>query len=368
MNPRIALVHFDPGEENFSQSAINLVDRVQFLPHLARELDMESVSISASEVLEGDAASQEKLRTLLCGCAVIFWRYGRTALSADLLALEKTIQELCGGRFFDSAEAIDESFNLSKFYPLFEKAGLPQASTTLVPLNSELCFRDKNHFVKEVKKRLPWRLPKSGVFLRTFYSTRKGFPGMNYAMSKAELLDRCWNQLEHFRDQNIDIGGFAIREFLNLQACWDEKQRYSIPREFRIFVLDGQPIFWVYHLPLEELRYQLKAPDWDILGTPSAAQLQLMREYATRGAAVLKTRFLTIDFALLETGELTVVEANPAYCAGWNHRGALVGLYAQVFQRLVGRPLFSRDRLYELAERLDVDFWKEDEVFGFFDV
>lgn len=75
-------------------------------------------------------------------------------------------------------------------------------------------------------------------------------------------------------------------------------------------------------------------------------------------AAVLKTRFFTLDFALLETGELTVVKANP--------RGALVGLYAQVLQRLADRPLLSADQLYELAETLKVDFWKEDEVFGLF--
>lgn len=363
MTVKIGLIHFDPHEDNFSQSAINLADRVQFLPKLADELGLQAVSVPADDLLNATAEILEKLSASLRDCTV-FWRFGRTALMKDLRALEEIVKDLSDGPFFETADAIDESFNLSHFYPLFKKEGLPQAATTLIPIPRALCLGDRGPAVKHLKKRLPWWLPKEGVFLRTFYSTRKGFPGLNFADNKKELLDRCWNQIEHFREQNIEIGGFAIRDFLDLRSIWDSQQRFSIPVEYRIFVLNGSPLFWVYHLPLEELRYQLKDEDWDKLGSPSDEQLREMLEYARRAAAQLKTRYLTIDFAVLSSGELTLVEANPGFCAGWNHRGALVGIFAQVLQSLAGRPLLSLERLHELADELDVDFWREGEVFG----
>lgn len=68
MRPKLGFVHFDPGEENSSHSAINLIDRIRFLPQLAQELDLDTVCISASELLEAKPSNRSS------GSIISLWK------------------------------------------------------------------------------------------------------------------------------------------------------------------------------------------------------------------------------------------------------------------------------------------------------
>lgn len=366
----LALLHFEPPEDNSSQSAVNLVERAHFLPKLAQELAIETTVFHAQELLSGTAPAL--VSALLSRCQRA-WRFGRSMPQAQLVALEELLNRDYALSCFDSAEAIEQCNNLTKSYARLKDLGLSQADTQFVSLSEDELQLSEAALTKRLRARLPTKLPEQGVFLRSFYSSRKGMPYLNFASTAQDLLKRCVDNALFFREHESDVGGFAIRELCEIESIWESSQRYCIAREFRVFVLDGEPIFWVCHSPLEELRYKVSASDLEKLAPPVEEPIEELAEeplgevlrQARLAAGALDARFLTVDFAYLKTGRWLLVETNPGYCAGWNHRAALVGVYAQVLQRLADRDWLDREQLLTLCQRLGIELWGRTAVFDF---
>ena len=358
---RLGFLHLDPPEDNYSDSALSLLERRDFLPKVATELGIETVTVSSTEIF----VPNPLLETCLSSLDHCWWFGCVTSLQRSL-EIAKAFNDRVQGQvpLFESPELVEQVHSLGLFYPILKKHSVPQAETLIIPLQDGDETKDRKDFMTAMKKRLPWRIDKKGVFVRTFYGTRKINPGVNIAKTKDEVLEILWGFMEHFRGR--PIGGFGIRELKNIQYVWDNNQNFCIPREFRVFVLNGEPIYWIGHIPLESMRFKVNEDDLNKIA-PDSSSLQLMHELAKKCGEILDSRFFVVDFAILEDGELLLVEVNPAYCAGWAHRTSLVCVFGQLLRYLVGMPLATPGESLDLCERLGISIWGLNKVCGFFD-
>jgi hypothetical protein len=95
-----------------------------------------------------------------------------------------------------------------------------------------------------------------------------------------------------------------------------------IPREVRVWVVDGSPHAWSFHY-LNVLPSPKGFP-------PTRADLRTVRELAGRVAGAFRSRCVVADFARRADGGWVFIEAGPGGCAGTAHEGVFKAVAARL--------------------------------------
>jgi hypothetical protein len=334
--PRVVLVHLGAPVDDMGDSAIALEDRVIALRRLAPALGLELLIVPAHEIVARTPAAIEGLRA-----ARAVWWAGRMAFLPETTALWAALQEAVAGRqvaLHDPPEIVDETFDLSRSYPALARAGVPQPATRFYPLDPT--GLDDAALARAVARSLRWVLRVGrGRFVRTYYGTRKLFYGaLNIARSKRELVEVATACVSSLRASQA-IGGLAVRELLEIDSFQDSTGHFSVTREFRVFVLQGEPVLWMYHTSVADLRRRLSPED--------------------------QQRLFAIDFAVVRGGGIVCLEVNPGHCSGWGTSAAFVRVHGELLRRLAGLPSLSREESLALARAQKVDLGGLGELFDF---
>jgi ATP-grasp domain, R2K clade family 3 len=112
--------------------------------------------------------------------------------------------------------------------------------------------------------------------------------------------------------------GLVFREFVDFEPL-AQHSRSGMPltREYRIFILDGEPIYWTEYW--EEGDYG-----------DGALPVDFFRE----AARLVKSRFFTMDVARRRDGQWMIVELGDAQVAGLPENADVGAFYAVVRQHL----------------------------------
>jgi len=275
-------------------------------------------------------------------------------LHSQLSALE------CKPLIFERPDHIEEAFSLQLSYPLIEALGIRQAKTQFFPLS--FCPKQQVDYVLESELQALFEslelVEGERVFFRSFHGTQKLSAYLQSARSKDELVEGCVEQIQAMEKEHR-ITGFAVREWLPVGYHFDDLRGYKLKLEFRIFVLFGEPVMWVWNpCLLEEVKDDLSRGH--IGPQLSPEQVHEMSSIARKMGSTFRSQFFVVDFAILENGELAVIETNPGAFAGLNHPAAYVGVYAQLLRVLAG---LEPCRIEELRERLSPEEWGRGIVF-----
>jgi hypothetical protein len=360
--PRVVLVHLGAPVDDMGDSAIALEDRVIALRRLAPALGLELLIVPAHEIVARTPAAIEGLRA-----ARAVWWAGRMAFLPETTALWAALQEAVAGRqvaLHDPPEIVDETFDLSRSYPALARAGVPQPATRFYPLDPT--GLDDAALARAVARSLRWVLRVGrGRFVRTYYGTRKLFYGaLNIARSKRELVEVATACVSSLRASQA-IGGLAVRELLEIDSFQDSTGHFSVTREFRVFVLQGEPVLWMYHTSVADLRRRLSPEDQQRLGPLAGAQRDAVLAHARAAGRALRASLFAIDFAVVRGGGIVCLEVNPGHCSGWGTSAAFVRVHGELLRRLAGLPSLSREESLALARAQKVDLGGLGELFDF---
>ena len=111
--------------------------------------------------------------------------------------------------------------------------------------------------------------------------------------------------------------GLVFREFVDFEPlARHSKSGMPLTKEFRLFFLDGKPVFWTEYW--EEGDYAGMAPPVD----------QFMKV-----AAAVKSRFFTMDIAKRRDGDWMIVELGDAQVAGLPENADVDAFYRAIADR-----------------------------------
>lgn len=117
--------------------------------------------------------------------------------------------------------------------------------------------------------------------------------------SDAEAIRRVVNRFLELQGDDLQ-GGLVFREFVELEAlATHSRSGMPLTKEYRIFFLDGEPIYWTEYW--EEGEYGSAEPP-----------IEQFREVAGK----VKSRFFTMDIARRKDGRWIIVELGDAQVAG----------------------------------------------------
>jgi len=368
--PLVVVVDRPPFAEDPSDAAADLRGRAEKLAALGPAVGVEVVVVPEGR-LGTDAALEPALRR----ASAVFW-VSRLAFVEATTALVVAIRArlAAAGRadvpVLDDPDAADEAFDLSRFYPLLEAAGVPQAGTRFLPVSVDEAKLDEEPLRALLAERIAaanLEFPEDGVFYRTHFGTLKIASGLNGAFSAEELAEGGARLVTRLRTGQ-SIGGIAVREMLPIPVRWLKKGRAVVRREVRVFCVFGAPVAWalcgshadyrVEKIPLETLA--------EVVGmTPALAQE--VRAVSLRAASALRARFLVIDVTILSDGRVVVLETNPGFGCHWYHPAVFVAAYAAMLRRAAGLAPLSGEARDEALSRLGVEVAGRGAVYGFFE-
>ncbi len=113
--------------------------------------------------------------------------------------------------------------------------------------------------------------------------------------------------------------GLVFREFIEFEPLTQHsKSGMPLTKEFRLFFLDGEPVFWTEYWE-----------EGDYAGmSPPVAQFREV-------AAAVKSRFFTMDIAKRRDGDWMIVELGDAQVAGLPENADVEGFYRAISEFLV---------------------------------
>lgn len=355
VRPRLVLVCIPTPDDDVSDVSIRQEERLLVFRRLGERLGLDLVLLALPELLAAGAGS---LAERFSGARAAWW-FGRIARLGEIPALVSALAASLppGTPIVDDPDDVDAAGNLVRSYPRLMKAGVPQARTRFVPLSPAEWALPEAELEPLLAKRLA-AIPvgPGGVFFRTYLGTRKINPGLNRAESREELVSLARDLVVSLRVRE-PILGLAVREVLPIAYLWDDGRRVCVNREFRVFLVDGEPAFLALGRPVHELRGRV--PDaWlaRVAGLEPGTRERLL-ELARRVGKAFRARLVAADFAVLESGEPVLIETNEGYCSGWTHPAACVAVFGQLLRRLAGLPPLSPDEAAALAREAGLDLW-----------
>jgi hypothetical protein len=307
------------------------------------------------------------IRDVLDGVDAIWWS-GHVLFQDELDAMWTRLQRhLHGlsyaGKIYESPETIEESFSLERHHFRLMDADIPQAETSFVPLR----FDPAAFGIDEVASRLREMLEDvefgdERLFFRSYYGAQGLSSYMNAARTPEELLEGCTVLFEQLRERQ-KIGGLAFRKWLPISRFVDDLLGDAYRREYRVFIVNGEPMMWVWHGGEAVLQRIKKRVERGQLGelAPTDDQIEQMKKWGALAGKSLRSRLIAVDFAILEDESIALIDVNPGYCADWAHEAAYAVVYAQWLRFLTGQSFIDPTTLYEA---LDISPWGEGVVFG----
>ena len=357
--PTVTLIHISPDPQDQSEEAIRLRQRLERVCSITPKLKI-FVKVIDYSVLINDS-DVDYIKKCLENSVGIWW-FGCMISKEETRSLWNCIHKylnLFGLKIpvYDSPQDVEESFNLACYYPkLTEK--IPQAETQLIPLSKDEIFLNSAKLSSLLQKKLG-DVSTEGVFFRTFYGTQKYSPRLNMAFSEKELVEGCTSMIEALR-KHQDVEGIALREMLNISVIFDDLLGEKWRQEYRVFILCGEPYLWQWNGNQQYLRRQIERGDLDAL-TPEDSTFSEMKKYSKEIGKKLHARLIVADFAILENGQLILIEINPGYCAGWAHESVYI-VYSHLLATISGQSCI----LLENLRKLDIiDMCGKDSVWGF---
>ena len=134
--------------------------------------------------------------------------------------------------------------------------------------------------------------------------------------SDRSSVERVVHRFLELTDDDLNEG-LVFREFVDFEPLTQHsKSGMPLTKEFRLFFLDGKPIFWTEYW--EEGDYAGMAPPVD--------------QFAAVAAAV-KSRFFTMDIAKRRDGDWMIVELGDAQVAGLPENAEVDGFYRAISEK-----------------------------------
>lgn len=266
----------------------------------------------------------------------------------------------------DTAGNVASVADLSMYYPALHRRKIPQPRTVLVPITPEdLARSDSKEFYREIiGKRIELLLAQGKmhptrtkpVFYRTFFSSALGSNVWMYrAESVVDLVNSSY-EIIYDRKGRQDIGGLAVRDFLDLQSVYPAPMR-DLYREYRIFVVGGVPVWYTYYYGLSHVDTKgEKFEEFKKAVALSSAARRGLKALAEKVAAVVPSHFFTIDVAYVKKKPV-VIDLGPGHSAGMAYKigqapliCALLNYAAHIAaspKRLQARPKIARSKLLD---------------------
>lgn len=316
----IALLHVLPDKHDLREEAVRLHERAAHLEALGSLLGLSIRSIHIREFtleLPGSKRMQEWLENV----TAIGW-LGHVLYNEDLESMWTRVQRHLHavgyiGKIFEHPESVEESFSLERSFYRLERAGLPQADTLFRPLRFDPAAYGIDEVVVRLRELLEDTSFEQGrVFFRSFYGAHNLSSYMNSARSLDELIEGCTVLFEQLRERQ-KIGGIALRQWLPISRFVDDLLGDAYRKEYRVFVVDGTPVMWSWHgKEMHDVRFRKRIECGELIElTPSDARLSEMYGHACTAGQALRSRWVALDFAILEDETVSLIDANPGYCA-----------------------------------------------------
>ena len=106
------------------------------------------------------------------------------------------------------------------------------------------------------------------------------------------------------------------REWVELASA-GEGRYGKVPQEIRVSCVNERPVAWSFHY--------LNLLDSPQGFPPSEPDLKTLSAYAKQVASAFRSRLVVADFARLQSGSWTFIEAGPGSCAGTAHEAVFKG-------------------------------------------
>ena len=307
-----------------SQTA-HLRTRIEILPRIAGVLGAQVTAVSVEQLLgrDGDEGVERAKEAVAQGDIAIV--DGPTYQMALYKRIEEEIEGL-GVPCFDSHEHVGLVSDMSQYLPILSEHRIPHPGSVLVPFTEDDLERSdsKEFYKKTLGKRIDMLLAKGGIhptkthpaFYRTFFSSAIGSNIWRYrAESVTDLINSSY-EVVYDKKGNEDVGGLAVREFLDLE------KGYSLPmhdvfKEYRIFVVGGRPIWYSFYYGLSKIDTKSAAfEELKAKATLKARDISRLKNIAEKVAAVIPSHFFVIDVAFTKEGKLVVIDLGSGYSAG----------------------------------------------------
>lgn len=296
------------------------------------------------------------------------WLFGRIPEPREDWRAWETIQKLKlpeSVHVFENPDAVHECFNLKRSYSIAQRLGVPQAESRFIDLPEEpLIHADWWKRLTLWWRLLTVRVPDEGVFIRSYYGTPKVTAYACFVKSKHELLERAHTMIETLRGRHV-LGGLAVRDLLPIAISWDKGQRHPLSREYRVFIGFGKPLFWSIDVNLDEMSLFHSQAEIEQMASLSPEELSEILRLSEQLGQAFQSCLLVADFAVLGDGSLALVETNPGMMCGWAHRATFLGVYAQLFRKMLGLPSLTEAELIKLAEDCNISLWGRGRLFDF---
>lgn len=373
MNHRVLWIDLDdlddldarePGEDEFAARHERLAELRRLAPLLGFELDV----LGKQALLDQEPGALDVAERLRWARSL--WWGGRIAFQRETEPPWQHLLAHCRAAratpaLYEAPDVVEESFNLSLSQPRLAAAGVRQPRTVFVPLEPETAALRGQELETALAERLAAvELFEHGFFVRTYYGTRKFNHMMNFAHSPEALVSRSVSLVEELATYQ-EIGGLALREPLQIALFTNQHGSVLLGREFRVFIAHGQPLMWSMDVDLPRVRDKFSPAELSAGGARTEEQHATLLEVSRQLGAAISSRFVVADFAILESGELRLVEVNPGQSSGWAHPAAYVGVYGRFFRRLAGLPDLDPAGCAALCEEAGIDLWGRGELWDF---
>jgi hypothetical protein len=268
---------------------------------------------------------------------------------------------------FQKPDEVEQVYGLDQSFPRLLRAGLAVPKTAFVPIDEATV--QAIHSPEDVRRLLIERIyealfaagidPHEGVFVRGYYSSAKSRNAeLFFGRNQADLEATSCELIGHLRD-SLEVGGLALREYLELDRLElvggrGPRDVIRVSFELRITVIARRVRLVSFHGPFERLvpdhRRQLER----ILGERRSNFLEA-EKLVERIVALDFPEHFVADLAFDRSGRALVIELNPLYASGYNvpfaHAYVLAALGSHLAS-LTGRPRLGDDDLLALARKL----------------
>jgi len=351
--------------------AAQLETRHEMIPRIGWMMDVGVRFVSVEQLLHQRGREGYALASEIIEHSDIVLIDGPLYRMSVYQSIEKEVTKM-GAPCLDIAANVAHVADMSSYHLALHKQKIPQPRTVLVPLTPEdLAQSDSKEFYRNVVGRRMELLLAKGrvhptrtkpVFYRTFFSSAVG---SNVWMYRAEsIVDLAKSSYEVIYDRKgrQDIGGLAVREFLELQSVYPAPMR-DLYREYRIFVIGGVPVWYTYYYGLNHVDTKgEKFEDFKKAVVLKAATRRSLKNLARKVAGVVPSHFFVIDVAYTKKKKPVVIDLGPGHCAGMAYKigqvpvlCALLNYAAHIAaspKRLTAKPKIAPDRLID-REQVD---------------
>ena len=351
----------------------HLRTRIEILPDIARALgaQVETVSVERLLGLQGDeGVKYARDRIAKADVAIVDGPCYRLAMYKRIENEIAALDVPC----FDTYQNVKRVSDMSLYLPTISEERIPHPGSVLIPFTSEDIERSdsKDFYKRALGGRIEMLLERGGIhptktqpaFYRTFFNSAVGSNVWRYkAESVVDLINSSY-EVVYDKKGYEDVGGLAVREFLELEKVYPLPM-HDVFKEYRIFVIGGQPIWYSFYHGLSKI--DTKSPAFEELkekATLGAHGIKRLKNIARKVAAAIPSHFFVIDVAFTVEGKLVVIDLGPGYSAGMAFKidqvpvlAALLHYAAAIARspgRLAKRPKVAVEKLIKLDELTEI--------------